>query len=87
MPENSQNVVVGTLIAMMVEEGDDWQNVKIPESSTTPTATPGDAGTPVSQQATHQPTTTADVGSVSSLKLAREFRLYTDFDILTCPLS
>ncbi|XP_064634734.1 pyruvate dehydrogenase protein X component, mitochondrial-like [Lineus longissimus] len=29
-PENSKDVKIGTLIAVMVEEGDDWQNAEIP---------------------------------------------------------
>ncbi|XP_076450640.1 LOW QUALITY PROTEIN: pyruvate dehydrogenase protein X component, mitochondrial-like [Babylonia areolata] len=29
-PDNSQDVEVGSLIALMVEEGDDWQNVEVP---------------------------------------------------------
>lgn len=29
-PENSKDIKIGTLIAVMVEEGDDWQNVEIP---------------------------------------------------------
>jgi pyruvate/2-oxoglutarate dehydrogenase complex dihydrolipoamide acyltransferase (E2) component len=30
MPENSKNVQVGALIGLMVEEGEDWQNVEVP---------------------------------------------------------
>ncbi|WAR02143.1 ODPX-like protein, partial [Mya arenaria] len=29
-PENTTDIKVGTLIAIMVEEGDDWQNVEVP---------------------------------------------------------
>lgn len=29
-PENSTDITVGSLIAIMVEEGDDWQNVEVP---------------------------------------------------------
>lgn len=31
--ENSKNVKIGSMIAVMVEEGEDWQNAEIPESS------------------------------------------------------
>lgn len=34
-PENSKNVKVGSLIALMVEEGEDWQNVEVPADVTT----------------------------------------------------
>lgn len=29
-PENSKDVPLGTLIAVMVEEGEDWQNAEMP---------------------------------------------------------
>ena len=29
-PENTKDLKVGSLIAVMVEEGDDWQNAEIP---------------------------------------------------------
>ena len=29
-PDNSADVTVGTLIALMVDEGDDWRNVEVP---------------------------------------------------------
>ena len=29
-PDNSADVAVGTLMALMVDEGDDWQNVEVP---------------------------------------------------------
>jgi dihydrolipoamide dehydrogenase-binding protein of pyruvate dehydrogenase complex len=35
-PENSTEVKIGTLIAIMVEEGDDWQNVEIPAETEPP---------------------------------------------------
>ena len=39
-PDNSADIKVGTLIALMVEEGDDWQNVEVPgEASGAPTPT------------------------------------------------
>jgi len=40
MPENSENVRVGTLIALLVEEGDDWKNVEIPEVTVESTPAP-----------------------------------------------
>ncbi|CAC5424949.1 DLAT [Mytilus coruscus] len=37
-PENTADIKIGTLIAVMVEEGDDWRSVEIPvESESTPT--------------------------------------------------
>lgn len=36
--ENSKNVKIGSMIAVMVEEGEDWQNAEIPESSETSTS-------------------------------------------------
>ena len=43
-PDNSKDITVGTLIAVLVDEGDDWQNVVIPDheeitASDTPTDT------------------------------------------------
>ena len=32
-PDNSADVSVGTLIALVVDEGDDWQNVQVPASA------------------------------------------------------
>ena len=32
MPDNSTDVKVGRLIAVIVEKGDDWKNVEIPKS-------------------------------------------------------
>lgn len=34
MPENSKNVKIGQLIALMVDLDDDWQNVTIPSEAT-----------------------------------------------------
>jgi len=39
MPEGSAGVQVGTLIALMVEEGQDWKDVQIPSSSSDSPAT------------------------------------------------
>lgn len=36
MEEGSRNVRLGTLIALMVEEGQDWKQVEIPSSDTAP---------------------------------------------------
>lgn len=36
--ENSKNVKIGSMIAVMVEEGEDWQNAEIPDSSETSTS-------------------------------------------------
>ena len=32
-PDDSKNVVVGTLIALIAEEGDDWRSVQVPADS------------------------------------------------------
>ena len=32
MPDNSADVKVGKLIAVIVEKGDDWKNVEIPKT-------------------------------------------------------
>lgn len=29
-PENTSDIAIGTLIALVVEEGEDWQNVEVP---------------------------------------------------------
>ncbi|CAG7678302.1 unnamed protein product [Allacma fusca] len=36
MPENSSDVKVGTLIALMVGEGEDWKNVEVPKGAQQP---------------------------------------------------
>ncbi|KAL8568125.1 hypothetical protein ACOMHN_027648 [Nucella lapillus] len=47
LPDNSQDIVVGSLIALMVEEGDDWQNVAVPDGgATAPPAAPSGEATP-----------------------------------------
>ena len=38
-PDNSADVAVGELIALIVEHGEDWKNVSIP-ATLTPSATP-----------------------------------------------
>ncbi len=32
MPDNSTDVKVGKLIALIVEKGDDWKNVEVPKT-------------------------------------------------------
>ena len=32
MPDNSADVKVGKLIAVIVEKGDDWKNVEVPKT-------------------------------------------------------
>ncbi|KAJ3596444.1 hypothetical protein NHX12_002851 [Muraenolepis orangiensis] len=44
MEEGSRRVPLGTLIALMVEEGEDWKQVEVP-SATAPTAAPAVAAT------------------------------------------
>ncbi|KAL4225617.1 hypothetical protein ACF0H5_016303 [Mactra antiquata] len=91
--ENSTDVKIGTLIAVMVEEGDDWQNVEIPEQSETPTDTaPSEPAPtqPVSQQVSQPssdsaPRSAADLGNLhghgigpSVRKLAEEYGVNVD---------
>lgn len=40
LPENSKDVKIGTLIALMVDEGDDWQSVNVPQTKVEPVQTP-----------------------------------------------
>jgi pyruvate/2-oxoglutarate dehydrogenase complex dihydrolipoamide acyltransferase (E2) component len=47
-PEGSADVKVGTLIAMMVAEGEDWKDVQIPAATGAPTPQPR-AATPAPQ--------------------------------------
>jgi len=51
-PENTPDVAVGELIALIVEPGEDWKNVSIPAaaapSATETPSVPTDTGTPVS---------------------------------------
>lgn len=47
MEEGSRNVRLGTLIALMVEEGQDWKHVEIPS----PDAAPPSEATPATQAA------------------------------------
>ena len=35
MPDNSADVKVGKLIAILVEKGEDWKNVQVPKSEET----------------------------------------------------
>ena len=37
-PDDSKNIRVGTLIALLVDEGDDWQNVEVPQDVPSPAA-------------------------------------------------
>lgn len=47
MEEGSRNVRLGTLIAVMVEEGQDWKQVEIPPpEATAPSAAPPSAHEP-----------------------------------------
>nr|QHB15552.1 pyruvate dehydrogenase protein X component [Bemisia tabaci] len=49
VPENTKDVKVGTLIAIMVAEGEDWQNVSVSDGASAPAAAPVAAqGTPPS---------------------------------------
>ncbi|KAI5733200.1 hypothetical protein M8J76_008863 [Diaphorina citri] len=46
VPENTTDVKVGTLIAVMVEEGEDWQNVSVSATSPSATASASSASPP-----------------------------------------
>lgn len=81
-PENSKDIQIGVLIAVMVEEGDDWQNAEIPaDVGTTP---PGEGVTPAppppTEATTLQPSgaTPAESSNVigpSVRKLLEEFNI------------
>jgi len=38
-PDNSADVAVGELIALIVEPGEDWKNVTVPATTAAPSAT------------------------------------------------
>jgi len=38
-PENTPDIAVGELIALIVESGEDWKNVAIPAAAVTPSVT------------------------------------------------
>ncbi|CAG0885302.1 unnamed protein product [Cyprideis torosa] len=46
VPENTKDVKVGTLIALMVEEGEDWKSVEVPTISTSKPPETSTAATP-----------------------------------------
>ncbi|CAG0924628.1 unnamed protein product [Notodromas monacha] len=52
-PDNSLNVALGSLIALMVEPGVDWKSVEMPEGTTTTTDKPEAVSAPT-QVDTHQ---------------------------------
>jgi dihydrolipoamide dehydrogenase-binding protein of pyruvate dehydrogenase complex len=61
-PEGSTDVKVGTLIAMMVAEGEDWKDVQIPAAIGAPTPQPR-AATPAPKAAAPAPQTVAPPAS------------------------
>lgn len=63
--EGSRNVRLGTLIAVMVEEGQDWRQVEIPSPSAPPPATHETIATAASPPASSPapPPKTVPVGS------------------------
>merc|ERR1719430_2836135 len=75
MPEGSSGVQVGTLIALMVEEGQDWKDVTIPAAesegsaavSKCPEATPSSPAPPSSSEYTHP----AQTGPAAALLLSQ----------------
>ncbi|XP_074660616.1 pyruvate dehydrogenase protein X component, mitochondrial-like [Tubulanus polymorphus] len=61
-PENSKDLKIGTLIGLMVEEGDDWQNVEMPtdvEPDAEQTATDAVSSDGPRSEAEHQAPATA----------------------------
>ncbi|KAK3103900.1 hypothetical protein FSP39_022783 [Pinctada imbricata] len=78
MPENSKDIKIGTLIALMVEEGDDWKNVEVPDTTSTPSTT---AAQPESsqQQTGGDIATTVEGGRIrmspSARKLLEEYNI------------
>ncbi|RUS83566.1 hypothetical protein EGW08_008672 [Elysia chlorotica] len=64
IPDNTKNVKVGTLIALMVEEGDDWKNVEIPAEAATPAAAAQPPPPPAHAPAT--PTAASSVGGAAA---------------------
>ncbi|XP_060085340.1 pyruvate dehydrogenase protein X component-like [Ylistrum balloti] len=77
MPENSKDVKVGTLIALMVEEGDDWQNVEVPADAGA--AATGGGKSEAEIPAAETPTTPSQsVGPIgpSVRKLMEEYNLF-----------
>ncbi|XP_043487326.1 pyruvate dehydrogenase protein X component, mitochondrial-like [Polistes fuscatus] len=46
VPEGTKDIKVGTLIALTVDEGEDWKSVEAPDVSPTPSAKPTTAPTP-----------------------------------------
>lgn len=79
-PENSKDIQIGVLIAVMVEEGDDWKNAEIPaDVGATPS---GDAATPApaptqttSQSSGSSPAESSSVIGPSVRKLLEEFNI------------
>lgn len=60
MEEGSKNVRLGTLIALMVQEGEDWKQVEIPSLvSSQPAPAPPPAAAPPSSAAPPSPTPVA----------------------------
>ncbi|XP_041365896.1 pyruvate dehydrogenase protein X component, mitochondrial-like [Gigantopelta aegis] len=82
VPENTKNVPIGTLIALMVEEGDDWQNVEIPKDVTPPSVETGDSRpTPSSPEAPARPVPdahTSFMAGPSVRKLLEEYGLHAE---------
>ncbi|KAI4479401.1 hypothetical protein M0804_011186 [Polistes exclamans] len=46
VPEGTKDIKVGTLIALTVDEGEDWKSVEAPDTSPTPSTKPTTAPTP-----------------------------------------
>lgn len=65
MEEGSRNVRLGTLIALMVEEGQDWKLVEIPPPDATPPSAVPPAG-PTSVLTSPAPSTSPPPKSVKS---------------------
>ena len=50
-PEGTRDVELGTLIAVMVEEGDDWKTAEIPAAEGAPAAAPASDAAPAAEAA------------------------------------
>jgi pyruvate/2-oxoglutarate dehydrogenase complex dihydrolipoamide acyltransferase (E2) component len=56
MPDNSTDVKVGKLIALIVEKGDDWKNVEVPKTEEkTASQKPSETKKPPTKEKEEQP--------------------------------
>ena len=77
IPEGESGVTIGTMIALSVEEGEDWQDVQIPSAK--PTAAPADTShipseipmTPITSMETIHVESIPNVGPATNLRIAQ----------------